>query len=643
MAASDDNRTFTRQSTQSIRRAFSVRMRKSAEDLAQVTGDIEDVQVDADLATGETALTFENVSYSVPAKGGAMRSILEPMSAHIEPGTLVALMGPSGSGKSTLLQILANKKRPPYGGTIHVNGRPRDRLFQRMIAFVPQDDFMPAHLTVEEAVMFHSELKAERPSKLTHEMAMRYNRRRLEVLGMSEISRSLIGDGQVRGISGGQKRRLSLACGLAWGAQLIFCDEPTSGLSATDAEACVRYMRLMAHKYCITIIVVIHQPRVEVSRLFDHLLLLTSQPGRLVYNGPMRELTSHCEKVGFPVPNHSNATDFCMDMVTPGLPKAHVDEFEAYYEAHCKPAVVVKVGEELGHARRTPLEILEHCRQRMLQWGDLPPIRNSIYGVTFRRQLQMLFWRQTTLRFRDKWFIIADMLMAIGKAVVVGLAYVGIAEFSATFQVGFFFMALMSCTLDGLKAMPWIISERTIMKMETSEALYSEWAYIIVFTILSGIQALLAHTIFVVILFFMAGLKHEIFWSLYFWSTLLYFTMDGLYLMIASIARTTTAAQMMSLPFLLIFLLYNGFTVTRISCPWWLLWAVEISPVAYAMEAIVIAAQRANGGGQDYDLMVSVLGYKDEPGRALVVMLCFMAGFRLVQVGCLKCLNNIRF
>ena len=79
---------------------------------------------------------------------------------------------------------------------------------------------------------------------------------------------------------------------------------------------------------------------------------------------------------------------------------------------------------------------------------------------------------------------------------------------------------------------------------------------------------------------------------MWFWSLMVSIVMDSLYLMLSGIAKDATAAQVMSLPFLLIFMLYNGFTVTAETCPPWLLWAIDISPVAYAMEAITVAASK---------------------------------------------------
>ncbi|CAE8620772.1 unnamed protein product [Polarella glacialis] len=246
-------------------------------------------------------------------------------------------------------------------------------------------DVMPAYLTVEEVVMFHSALKEEFPSKLDRKSQRMVTDKRLRVLGLADVKKSYVGDPKqgIRGISGGQRRRLSLARGLASGAQLIFCDEPTSGLSATDAETCVRYMRQVAHKYRVTVIISIHQPRREVARMFDHLLMLTSNPGRAIYQGPMRDLPAHAEKVGFPLPERSNPTDFFMDWITPSTSTSRVDQFDQYFTEHCRPAIDALVDAELLTERKTSMEILEACRQRIMVFGEVPPVRNSKFGASF--------------------------------------------------------------------------------------------------------------------------------------------------------------------------------------------------------------------------------------------------------------------
>merc|ERR1712137_209200 len=106
---------------------------------------------------------------------------------------------------------------------------------------------------------------------------------------------------------------------------------PTSGLSATDAELCIKTLKCMSVKWGVTILVVIHQPRIEVAKLFSHLILLTSQPGRVVYNGRMSDVILHMEKVGYPVPEGVNYADHFLDLVTPGASGAAPDSFRTYY------------------------------------------------------------------------------------------------------------------------------------------------------------------------------------------------------------------------------------------------------------------------------------------------------------------------
>jgi len=663
---------FGRASTQSLQEFFARRIQKS---IQMAHEEDDEVEEDPNFATGETCITFKDVSFSIPQRrthgfsvsvttptpkssvssnASRVKVILAPVSGHYEPGSLVAVMGPSGSGKTTLLDILAAKKTAPYEGIVHINGRPRDELFHRISAYVPQEDVMPAYLTVEEVVMFHSALKEEFPSKLDRKSQRMVTDKRLRVLGLADVKKSYVGDPKqgIRGISGGQRRRLSLARGLASGAQLIFCDEPTSGLSATDAETCVRYMRQVAHKYRVTVIISIHQPRREVARMFDHLLMLTSNPGRAIYQGPMRDLPAHAEKVGFPLPERSNPTDFFMDWITPSTSTSRVDQFDQYFTEHCRPAIDALVDAELLTERKTSMEILEACRQRIMVFGEVPPVRNSKFGASFAKQLRLVFMRQLTLRFRDKWNFIGELGMSILKAIVIGVTYTDIGGKGPPLQVGFFFFIFMACSIDGLKTMPKVISERTVMKMETSEALYSEWAYILAFTVISSLQALFMHTVFITLLFPVLGFPWLLFPHLWLWSMLLYFVMDSLYLMLSGIAKDATMAQVLSLPFLMMFLLYNGFTVARNTAPPFLLWAIDISPVAYAMEAITVAAATicsqgppypsCRGGADLYPMIVIHFGYEERTELAMTVFVSCMLIFRGIHVVCLKCLNGIQ-
>ena len=113
---------------------------------------------------------------------------------------------------------------------------------------------------------------------------------------------------------------------------LLFCDEPTSGLSSTDTEVAIRLLKTLCRKFNLTILVVIHQPKQETAALFDDLVLLTSQPGRVVYHGSMAGAFDHYAAVGYPVPAFVNPADYYLDMVSPGYKLQQSDKFAEWWK-----------------------------------------------------------------------------------------------------------------------------------------------------------------------------------------------------------------------------------------------------------------------------------------------------------------------
>jgi len=170
-------------------------------------------------------LHFENVSYAVNK-----RAILTGVSGSVAPGQLMAILGASGAGKSTFLDILARKdKRGRVDGKLYINGREIDDtdLYKRVVGFVDQEDTLMPTLTVYETVLYSAILRLPRDMSID---AKRF--RTLETmneLGILGIKDSRIGESGKRSISGGEKRRVSIACELVTSPSVLFLDEPTSG------------------------------------------------------------------------------------------------------------------------------------------------------------------------------------------------------------------------------------------------------------------------------------------------------------------------------------------------------------------------------------------------------------------------------
>lgn len=255
------------------------------------------------------SLQFENVSYHLNGK-----QILSGVQGVAVPGQLMAIMGASGAGKTTFLDILARKnKRGVVQGDFYVNGeRVIDSEYRNVIGFVDQDDTMLPTLTVHETILTSALLRLPRNMGLSAKEQRVHEVERQ--LGILHIKDQLIGseEGNGRGISGGEKRRVGIACELVTSPSILFLDEPTSGLDAFNAFNVVECLVTLAKTYNRTVIFTIHQPRSNIVALFDHLVLLAK--GRTVYSGPFSNCQGYFDRVGYPCPPGFNIADYLVDL-----------------------------------------------------------------------------------------------------------------------------------------------------------------------------------------------------------------------------------------------------------------------------------------------------------------------------------------
>merc|ERR1712048_480544 len=540
-------------------------------------------------------LVWQDVSFSVQVpdpddpKSKKEKVLLEECHGHVKAGSLVAIMGPSGCGKSTLLDILAQKKTSKYTGEVYLNGHSiiEEPLLRRVAAYVGQEETMPEHWTAREAVTFNARLKKSTPSSISTELQRKMIDGLLSDVGLLHVADTKIGGPTVRGLSGGQKRRLALARAMAAGPMLMFCDEPTSGLSATDAELCIRALKTLTVKWGVTILVVIHQPRIEVANLFSHLILLTSQPGRVVYNGRMAEALTHIEKVGYPVPVGANFADHFLDLVTPGAPGAQPEKFRAYYVEHVLPAVRTTCADALENPRKDIMMLLESERDVSLQFGYCPEVRKSPYGVGFCSQVKILLEREIKLSLKDPTVVGMVGTQAV-LGLVIGTIYFGVGQKQpqGMTQMGFFMMFLNMVTLAPLLSMPTLITQRLIMKLEISEKLYSEGAYVIAFLCVNMTLSLIGLLLLIVILFAMGQMPWRSFGNLFYWGVLNFLMMDAMVGLGTAVASNVEQANYVLMPFQIFAGLFNGFALTKVSAPAFLKWVFYISPVSYSMEDI---------------------------------------------------------
>ncbi|OAQ28895.1 ABC transporter [Linnemannia elongata AG-77] len=252
-------------------------------------------------------LMFKDMRYVVGGK-----EVLRDVSGLVRPGQVMAIMGASGAGKTSLLDILARRhKSGTVHGNIYINGRTISHSeYKRVVGYVDQEDTLMPTLTVYETILYSALLRLPRD--------MSYDAKRFRVmetmseLGILGIKDMKIGASGQRSISGGEKRRVSIACELVTSPSILFLDEPTSGLDSYNAYNVVECLVTLARNYNRTVVCTIHQPRSNIFALFDQLILMAK--GNLVYSGETRNLNTHLKSLGHPCPEGFNMADYMLDL-----------------------------------------------------------------------------------------------------------------------------------------------------------------------------------------------------------------------------------------------------------------------------------------------------------------------------------------
>ncbi|KAH8334078.1 hypothetical protein KR059_006478 [Drosophila kikkawai] len=233
------------------------------------------------------------------------KEILHNVSGKFPGSQLIAIMGPSGAGKSTLLDALSGFKTTGVDGSILLNGRRRDLpSFRRMSCYITQDDRLQPLLTVNENMHIAADLK------LGQTVSYEEKESRIEdillLLGLYDHDQTL-----TMRLSGGQKKRLSIAMELINNPTVMFLDEPTTGL---DSSSCTKVLELLKKLtgQGRTIICTIHQPTAKLFQIFDQVYVLAA--GNCVYQGSTQKLVPFLQAVDLPCPMYHNPADYIIEL-----------------------------------------------------------------------------------------------------------------------------------------------------------------------------------------------------------------------------------------------------------------------------------------------------------------------------------------
>ncbi|XP_022739278.1 uncharacterized protein LOC111291677 isoform X3 [Durio zibethinus] len=251
-------------------------------------------------------LTWTDLWVTVSSGNKQTKAILQGLTGYAEPGEVLAILGPSGSGKSTLLDALAGRigSNTRQTGEILINGH-KETLAFGTSAYVTQDDTLMTTLTVREAVYYSAQLQL--PDSMSRSEKKERAEMTIREMGLQDSTDTRIGGWSTKGLSGGQKRRVSICIEILTRPKLLFLDEPTSGLDSAASYHVMSRIVKLACRDRRTVIASIHQPSSEVFQLFHNLCLLSS--GKTVYFGAVSMAEQFFATNGFPCPSLRNPSD----------------------------------------------------------------------------------------------------------------------------------------------------------------------------------------------------------------------------------------------------------------------------------------------------------------------------------------------
>ncbi|XP_048252427.1 ABC transporter G family member 22-like [Haliotis rufescens] len=553
-------------------------------------------------------------------------TILDRVSGVVHNGEILAVMGPSGSGKTTMLNTIAGRTTA-QSGEITVNQQKLTKLLRQRMCYVLQEDLFFSKLTLWEtlyfAAMIHLPDKMPRSEKLSRIDQI------IDALDLEDCKNTAIGDQAQRGLSGGEKKRASIACQLLTDPDIMLLDEPTSGLDSSTAYTLMQLLKKYTAESNKAIIVTIHQPASQIFHMFTRLLLLAK--GQVAYFGAAEKTLDFFEGVGLMCEPHYNPADFILETVkkdeatlqtilkaaenkrftedwplelrwntndrnkTSGADSpSMLYEFEA---DNSEPQNGFIPGGNTHDVTKSACVAINYTKRDLEDGVDVECVKTDVFSpesmsrwpTCFWTQYKMLNWRtfkQSRGRILSKYAISNALVLAI----VVGLLWFQMERTHKTIRdrMGMIFFTVifwgLSPVFDGITSFP---SERPIILKERAAGSYRLSAYYLAKMTSELPLVIILPSVATTIIYWMAGMKGVA----EFFATMGIIILNalngqGIGLLIGAwiwnmqLALTFTSTSMLTM------LLLGGFYTTQF--PPWLFWARYVSIFSHPFSAVCI-------------------------------------------------------
>ncbi|KAF7069741.1 hypothetical protein CFC21_075324 [Triticum aestivum] len=586
------------------------------------------VEVDAFVGTSALPTLWNSATNFLQSLVGRLASsnkktinILRNVDGILKPSRMTLLLGPPSSGKSTLMRALTGKldKTLKVSGSITYCGHTFEEFYpERTSAYVSQYDLHNAEMTVRETLDFSrrclgvgarydmlAELAArEREAgikpdpeidaymKATAVQGQQTNivtDLTLKVLGLDICADMPIGDEMIRGISGGQKKRVTTGEMLTGPARALFMDEISTGLDSSSTFEIVKYIRQLVHVMNETVMISLLQPPPETYNLFDDIILLSE--GYIVYHGPRDNILDFFEAAGFRCPERKGVADFLQEVTSK-------KDQQQYWYLDQQQYRHVSVPEFAQRFKSF------HVGQQMLKELQIPfdkskthpaALTTNKYGQSSWESIKTVLSREQLLMKRNSFIYIFKVtqliilgLMAMTVFLRTKMPYGHISDGGKFF--GALTFSLITVLFNGFAELQLTIKMLPTFYKQRDFLFFPPWTFALVTIILRIPVSLMESAVWVVLTYYVMGFAPAP--GRFFRQLLAFFGTHqmamGLFRFLGAVLKSMVVANTFGMFVMLLIFIFGGFIIPRGDIrPWWI-WAYWSSPMMYSQNAISV-------------------------------------------------------
>ncbi|KAM4107961.1 hypothetical protein ACB094_03G007800 [Castanea mollissima] len=548
-------------------------------------------------------------SKSRPAK----ISIINEVSGIIKPGRITLLLGPPGCGKTSLLKALSGtlNQSLKITGEITYNGYKLEEFVpQKTSAYISQNDKHISDMTVREILDFSARcqgvgsradimvevskrekeagiipdpdidtyMKAISAKGLKGNLQTDYI---LKILGLDICADTLVGDAMRRGISGGQKKRLTTGEMIVGPTKALFMDEITNGLDSSTAFQIVTCLQQLVHITDATVLVSLLQPAPETFDIFDDLILMSE--GKIAYHGPRDHVLNFFEDCGFRCPERKGVAEFVQEVIS------RKDQAQYWYQMEV-PYSYVSVDMFSRKFKESPYgqkldEELSETYDKSQSHEDA--LSFSVYSLSKWELFRICASREYLLMKRNSFIYIFKTTQLVITACITMTVFLrtrmDIDILHANYYMGSLFYALIILLVDAIPELSMTIQRLEVFYKQKTFCFYPAWAYAIPASILKVPISFVESLVWTCLTYYVIGYSPEA--ERFFRQFILLFAVHlsslSMFRFLASVFQTNNASMTAGSFAILIVLVFSGFIITQSSMPVWLKWGFWVSPITY--------------------------------------------------------------